>query len=273
MLHGSLPYKDFLFEWPPLSAPLLLIGGLGAPRTGVSRDLRVADAARRDLHRATHLGGGQAHERQRADRRLRRGDQPVAARGAPPYPLRPRAGGVDDGGPGAAGHRPSARGLRRARRGDCGQGLSAGRRRRRAALAVEARRQADLSTGTRDPGGGRRPDPDRRACRLGPRRLELAQRSDQPSAGDREHRGVDPVRAWASGLQLSARHRGRGFVEPFGAGGGRGGGAAGPRSARCDGRDRRARVQARRPAGARARFAYGDRRVRCRVARCCRRST
>ena len=38
MQHGSLPYRDFVFGYPPLAAPVMLIGGIGGTSYDAYRD-------------------------------------------------------------------------------------------------------------------------------------------------------------------------------------------------------------------------------------------
>ena len=63
MLHGDLPYRDFGFEYPPLAAPLMALGGIAG--TG-EREYELAFAA---LTFAAALRGGAARRRRRRPHR------------------------------------------------------------------------------------------------------------------------------------------------------------------------------------------------------------
>ncbi len=92
MLHGELPYRDFGIEYPPLAAPLLLLGGLAG--TGPD-EYKLAFALLTFVIAcavvwligavAARTGGDR---RSGADRgRVR----PPAVRSSDPHPVRPRA--------------------------------------------------------------------------------------------------------------------------------------------------------------------------------------
>ncbi len=127
MLDGDLPYRDFGFEYPPLAAPLLALGGVAG--TG-EREYELAFAALMFLIAcAVVLLIGCARRPHRrgspdgADRRRGRG---AALRRADPHPLRPGAGGAHARRAPAAVRRASARRVRRAGPGRAHEGLPPG---------------------------------------------------------------------------------------------------------------------------------------------------